>query len=225
MEPISRGTGGSNPSPSSGESDANLIDQGRPNVACWYASAQCAVRSRTRFTPRSSRSRTGMEQARERCWFRKFGRSQPASGRSPNGYHRDRLPGRPTLNGLERRAPRRAASLALFLAGRRPDGRAPIIPTANEWSSTLQKRPTAVVVIYSASILHIVEAFILAESKAAVFSHKPTLDLVPQRGSGPPQIPAVPVRGDLAERLGSGTRQRCVSSPMADGREPAGQPT
>jgi amidase len=31
-----------------------------------------------------------------------------------------------------------------------------------------------------------------------VFSHKPTLDLVPQRGSGPPQIPAVPVRGDLA---------------------------
>jgi hypothetical protein len=27
---------------------------------------------------------------------------------------------------------------------------------------------------------------------------KPTLDLVPQRGSGPPQIPAVPVRGDLA---------------------------
>src|SRR5207248_384701 len=31
-----------------------------------------------------------------------------------------------------------------------------------------------------------------------VFSHKPTLDLIPQRGSGPPQIPAVPVRGDLA---------------------------
>jgi amidase len=31
-----------------------------------------------------------------------------------------------------------------------------------------------------------------------VFSHKPTLDLVPQRGSGPPQAPAVPVRGDLA---------------------------
>src|SRR5438132_4736777 len=31
-----------------------------------------------------------------------------------------------------------------------------------------------------------------------VFSHKPTLDLVPQRSSGPPQIPAVPVRGDLA---------------------------
>src|SRR5215472_6590964 len=30
-----------------------------------------------------------------------------------------------------------------------------------------------------------------------VFSHKPTLDLVPQRGSGPPQAPAVPVRGDL----------------------------
>jgi amidase len=31
-----------------------------------------------------------------------------------------------------------------------------------------------------------------------VFSHKPTLDLVPQRGSGPPQTPANPVRGDLA---------------------------
>jgi amidase len=31
-----------------------------------------------------------------------------------------------------------------------------------------------------------------------VFSHKPTLDLVPQRGTGPPQAPAVPVRGDLA---------------------------
>src|SRR5712671_181268 len=31
-----------------------------------------------------------------------------------------------------------------------------------------------------------------------VFSHKPSLDLVPQRSSGPPQIPAVPVRGDLA---------------------------
>jgi amidase len=31
-----------------------------------------------------------------------------------------------------------------------------------------------------------------------VFSHKPTLDLVPLRGSGPPQTPAVPVRGDLA---------------------------
>lgn len=31
-----------------------------------------------------------------------------------------------------------------------------------------------------------------------VFCHKPTLDLVPQRGSGPPQTPAVPVRGDLA---------------------------
>jgi amidase len=31
-----------------------------------------------------------------------------------------------------------------------------------------------------------------------VFSHKPSLDLVPQRGSGPPQTPAVPVRGDLA---------------------------
>jgi amidase len=31
-----------------------------------------------------------------------------------------------------------------------------------------------------------------------VFSHKPSLDLVPQRGSGPPQTPAFPVRGDLA---------------------------
>jgi amidase len=31
-----------------------------------------------------------------------------------------------------------------------------------------------------------------------VFSHKPSLDLVPQRGSGPPQTPHVPVRGDLA---------------------------
>ena len=31
-----------------------------------------------------------------------------------------------------------------------------------------------------------------------VFSHKPSLDLVPQRGSGPPQTPVVPVRGDLA---------------------------
>jgi amidase len=38
----------------------------------------------------------------------------------------------------------------------------------------------------------------LAPCNCAVFSHKPTLDLVPQRGSGPPQIPAVPVRGDLA---------------------------
>jgi amidase len=31
-----------------------------------------------------------------------------------------------------------------------------------------------------------------------VFSHKPSLDLVPQRGSGPPHTPAIPVRGDLA---------------------------
>ena len=62
---------------------------------------------------------------------------------------------------------RRPASLASSLAGRRPDGRAPTIPTANEWSSTLQKRPTALVVIYSAATLHLVEAFILAQSKAA----------------------------------------------------------
>jgi amidase len=31
-----------------------------------------------------------------------------------------------------------------------------------------------------------------------VFSHKPSLDLVPQRGAGPPQTPAIPVHGDLA---------------------------
>ena len=31
-----------------------------------------------------------------------------------------------------------------------------------------------------------------------VFSHKPSLDLVPQRGAGPPRTPVVPVRGDLA---------------------------
>jgi len=31
-----------------------------------------------------------------------------------------------------------------------------------------------------------------------VFSHKPSLDLVPQRGALPPQTPAIPVRGDLA---------------------------
>ena len=31
-----------------------------------------------------------------------------------------------------------------------------------------------------------------------VFSHKPSLDLVPQRGSGPPRTPVIPVRGDLA---------------------------
>ena len=31
-----------------------------------------------------------------------------------------------------------------------------------------------------------------------VFSHKPSLDLIPQRGSGPPQTPPIPVRGDLA---------------------------
>jgi len=31
-----------------------------------------------------------------------------------------------------------------------------------------------------------------------VFAHKPSLDLVPQRGAGPPQTPSNPVRGDLA---------------------------
>jgi amidase len=31
-----------------------------------------------------------------------------------------------------------------------------------------------------------------------VFSHKPSLDLVPQRGGGPPQTPAIAARGDLA---------------------------
>jgi amidase len=31
-----------------------------------------------------------------------------------------------------------------------------------------------------------------------VFSHKPSLDLVPQRGAGPPQTPEIPMRGDLA---------------------------
>jgi amidase len=31
-----------------------------------------------------------------------------------------------------------------------------------------------------------------------VYSHKPSLDLLPQRGALPPQTPAIPVRGDLA---------------------------
>jgi amidase len=31
-----------------------------------------------------------------------------------------------------------------------------------------------------------------------VFSHKPSLDLLPQRGAGPPATPAIPFRGDLA---------------------------
>ena len=31
-----------------------------------------------------------------------------------------------------------------------------------------------------------------------VFAHKPSLDLVPQRGSGPPETPAIPFRGDMA---------------------------
>jgi amidase len=37
-----------------------------------------------------------------------------------------------------------------------------------------------------------------------VFAHKPSLDLVPQRGAGPPGVPPIPVHGDLA-----------VSGPMA----------
>jgi amidase len=35
-------------------------------------------------------------------------------------------------------------------------------------------------------------------SFCGVFSHKPSLDLVPGRGGGPPQTPAIPTRGDLA---------------------------
>jgi amidase len=31
-----------------------------------------------------------------------------------------------------------------------------------------------------------------------VFSHKPSLELIPQRGSGPPETPAIPARGDMA---------------------------
>ena len=31
-----------------------------------------------------------------------------------------------------------------------------------------------------------------------VFSHKPSLELIPERGSGPPQTPSGPVRGDLS---------------------------
>lgn len=31
-----------------------------------------------------------------------------------------------------------------------------------------------------------------------VYAHKPSLDLLPQRGSGPPQTPALPARGDLS---------------------------
>jgi amidase len=31
-----------------------------------------------------------------------------------------------------------------------------------------------------------------------VFSHKPSLDVIPQRGAGPPGSPAIPARGDLA---------------------------
>src|SRR5579862_7700364 len=31
-----------------------------------------------------------------------------------------------------------------------------------------------------------------------VFSHKPSLDLVPSRGAGPPHTPPIPARGDLA---------------------------
>ena len=31
-----------------------------------------------------------------------------------------------------------------------------------------------------------------------MFSHKPSLDLIPQRGSGPPETPAIAARGELA---------------------------
>ena len=31
-----------------------------------------------------------------------------------------------------------------------------------------------------------------------VFAHKPSLELIPQRGSGPPDTPAIPVRGDMS---------------------------
>jgi amidase len=31
-----------------------------------------------------------------------------------------------------------------------------------------------------------------------VFAHKPSLDLVPQRGGGPPETPNIPIRGDLS---------------------------
>jgi len=31
-----------------------------------------------------------------------------------------------------------------------------------------------------------------------VFAHKPSVELIPQRGSGPPESPAVPTRGDMA---------------------------
>src|ERR1700724_407620 len=31
-----------------------------------------------------------------------------------------------------------------------------------------------------------------------VFSHKPSVELIPQRGSGPPESPAIPTRGDMA---------------------------
>jgi hypothetical protein len=51
----------------------------RARLACWYASAHRAVRPRTRFTRRSSRSRTGMEQARDPCWFRKYGGSRAST--------------------------------------------------------------------------------------------------------------------------------------------------
>jgi amidase len=31
-----------------------------------------------------------------------------------------------------------------------------------------------------------------------VFAHKPSVELIPQRGSGPPETPAIPTRGDMA---------------------------
>ena len=51
-----------------------------------------------------------------------------------------------------------------------------------------------------------------------VFSHKPSLDLVPQRGSGPPRRPAIPVRGDLSVIGPMAQRRRSGSGLGGDGR-------
>src|SRR5215472_13728873 len=51
-----------------------------------------------------------------------------------------------------------------------------------------------------------------------VFSHKPSLDLVPQRGAGPPQTPVGPVRGDLAV-IGPMARSAADLAPVGDRRE------